>query len=269
MDAEAKWRIALVIVVLATPILFVLWWGRRSNLKKEAARRAELDALARQLGGVVVGSEAATAWSAELLPPHKGDTGGLVNRLRTVRRPRFEVALDFQRGPWSVRVTEASIRRSISNGTRTFFEQRIEVRTAPLPSMKVSRIWRTDFRGKPLPPDHILAQGGTPVRQPPLTVARQGEQWQQVWLPSPANTEYVAFTSDPAGAARVWTPEAAEWLAEQASRLPLLIIFEAGLCYAVPVEHHINPTTLVSSVDAVLGLLERMTGSVPRPRDRV
>jgi hypothetical protein len=159
-----------------------------------------------------------------------------------------------------VRVSEASMKKNVSNGTSTFYEHRIEVATAQLAPMKISRRWRTDFRGRPLAPDHILAQGGGAVHEAPLTV-QQG-QWLQARLPAPVDGEFVAFTSGLPSLARALNPQAAEWLVAQAGSLPVLLTFEAGLLFAT-MPDRIDPDHLLPMVDAMLGLLDRIPGAAP------
>ncbi len=48
----------------------------------------------------MVGREEARPLSADLLRPPANGTGGLINRLGTVRLARAETALDFRRGGW-------------------------------------------------------------------------------------------------------------------------------------------------------------------------
>jgi hypothetical protein len=188
-----------------------------------------------------VGPDQAAAWSAALLPPFKSYTGGFINRRLTVRKPRFETALDFRRGPCAVRVSEASMKRSVSNGTSTFHEHRIEVATAPLVPMKLNRRLHTDVLGRPVKPGHVLAR---------------------VNLPVPVDTDWVAFTSDPYRASRALAPEATAWLSEQLGSLPWSLTFENGLLYTTwPTR--IQPETLLTTVDALLGLLDRIPGSAP------
>lgn len=254
-------RISLFLVLFGAVLGLVFWLMRRKERKGNRAQAEALAALAARLGGAVAAPPAAP-WSADLSPPFRTNTQGLVNRVLTVSRPRFETTLDFRRGPWAVRVSEASMKRSVSNGTRTFYEHRIEVATGQLAPMKISRRWAADFLGRPLGPDHLLAQGGEPVREAPMTVAQRQEEWLQARLPAPADTEFAVFTSDLRSAARMLSPQAVEWLAEQAGTLPFLLTFEAGLLYAT-MTNRIEPGDLLTVVDAMLGLLDRIPGAAP------
>ena len=254
--------ISLFVVLCGAVLGLVFWLSWRSHKKEEREHADALAALANGLGGTVTGPDGASAWSAELRGPMASEARGLVNRLQTSSRRRFDAALDFRRGSWQVRVSEASMKKTVSNGTTTFREHRIEVVTAHLAPLKLCRRLHTDFRGRPLAPGHILTQGGTAVREAPLTVERQQGQWLQARLPSPVEGEFVAFTSDPFGVARVLNPQAAEWLHAQADSLPLLLTFESGLLYAT-MAGRIDPERLLPTVDAVLGLLDRIPGAAP------
>ncbi|GHF87615.1 hypothetical protein FHX82_000848 [Amycolatopsis bartoniae] len=256
---EFELRIALaVLVCLVLPISLTFWWVRRRERREDRKHYEALAALTASIGGVVIGRDEATAWSTGLRPPFKTHVGGLINWMGTVRKPRFETALDFRRDGWQVRVSEASMRRAVSNGTSTFYEHRIDVATAPLPPMKLHRRLHTDFRGRPVKPDSILALGGKPVREAPVTVAQQQGQWLEVNLPLSVSTDWVAFSSAPQGAPL--TPEALEWLSRNTGALPWGLTFESGLLYATwPTR--IQPQTLLTTVDAMLGLLDRIPGA--------
>jgi hypothetical protein len=253
--------ISLFVVLLGAVIGLVFWLLRRKEQKANRAHAEALKALAGRLGGTVIGSAEATAWSAELCPPFARDAEGLINRLGTVRRPRFESALDFRQGSWRVRVSEASMKKNTSAGTRTFSEHRIEVATAQLAPMKICRRLHTDFHGRPLRPDHPATQAG-PAREVPVSVAQRPQDWLQAGLPAPADHEFVAFTSDLPSAARMLNPEAVEWLVEHAGSLPVMLTFEAGLLYAT-LGDRIDPNHLQSTVGAILGLLDRIPGATP------
>ena len=181
------------------------WWKWHGDRKKERAHLDAVEAFARSLGGRVVDPADARPWSAELLEPMRDETDGLVNRLGTASPRRFGTALDVRRGAWSVRVGEASVEKSADNGTRTAYEHRIEVATAPVTPLKISRRVHggTDFLGRPLGPDNIDAQGGEMVREVPETVAAAGGEWHRVaFPPGPFDAQFAVFTSDPAAVAR-------------------------------------------------------------------
>jgi hypothetical protein len=257
-------RISPLVAIFAALFGLLVWWGQRKERRKNHEHAEELAALAARLGGAVTGPAEASAWSARLAPPLKGDSQGLVNRLSTVAKPVFKTALDFRRGPWRVRVSEASMKKSVSNGTSTFYEHRIDVATADLPPLKISRRLATDFLGRSLAANHVLAQGGAPVREAPVTVAQRQGEWAQIMVPEPASAEFVAFTSDPHGAAGMLNPGVLEWIVQQAGHLPLMLTFEAGLLYAT-MPGRIDTARLLPTVDAMLGLLDRISGAAPMP----
>lgn len=79
-----------------------------------------LTELAERLGGTVIGPDDASAWSAKL------------------QRHRPNLNLDFQRGPWHVRVSEVFIAREpLLSDNLVAFEHWIEVATAPVPTRRV------------------------------------------------------------------------------------------------------------------------------------
>lgn len=255
----------LVAIILAL-LGLVAWLMWRKDRKKDREHAEALAALAGRLGGAVVDDDAARAWSAELLAPLRDETEGLFNRMGMAGRRRFRTAVDFRRGRWSVRVGEASVKKAAQNGTRTYYEHRVEVATARLVPMKISRRMYsgTNFLGRPLGPDDILAQGGGRVREVPVSVAAEQGQWHQARLPGPADAEFAVFTSDPAAAARTLNPQAVDWLLAQGTAMPFPLHFEAGLVFAT-VTGRISPEHVLNTVDAVLGLLDRMGAAPAHP----
>ncbi|MEU4442714.1 hypothetical protein AB0K14_00510 [Actinosynnema sp. NPDC050801] len=248
--------------------LFALgfWWNRRRERKEEREQAESLASLATTLGGRVAGPDDVLPWSAELLEPLRDETDGMINRMGTASRPAYVTALDFRRGRWSVRVTEATVEKSIDNGTRTAYEQRIEVATSPLVPMRISRrvYGAKNFLGRALPPDNALAQGGELVREVPVTVAREHGQWVPArFPPGPLDAQFAVFTSDPAAAAGLLNPRAVEWLLNEGLALPSPLHFEAGLVFGTT-PNRINPDHLPASVDVILGLLDRMGVSPAR-----
>ncbi|MFC4001576.1 hypothetical protein ACFS2C_00565 [Prauserella oleivorans] len=256
--------LALLVLLLAAVFALIVWWGRHKERKEQREHTEALTALAGQLGGTVSGPDNATAWSAGLLQPFKNDSEGLLNRLGTARRPRFELALDFVRGPWQVRVTEASMKKNVGNGTRAYHEHRIEVVTGQLTPVKIARRLHADFLGRPLKPGHVLTEGTKPIEDPPATVAQQRGEWQRLRLPMPADQEFAVFATDMAAAHRMLGKDALEHMVANAGSLPPVFTFEAGLFYATML-YRISPDTLLTTVDAVLGLLERIPGAAPAP----
>ncbi|MFE2750984.1 hypothetical protein ACFXGA_03155 [Actinosynnema sp. NPDC059335] len=269
---DIYWEFAPLFLIAAALFGLGYWWNRRSNRKEERGHGEALAAFAGSLGGRVVGPAEAVAWSSQLLPPMKSHTEGFVGRVGTVRPPRFDTALDFRRGRWSVRVSEASMEKANSSSSATIHEYRIEVATSTLVPMKISRRIHVGLHGRKLAPDHILAQGGTPVREAPVTVAREQRQWLQARLPESLDRDFVLFTTDPIAAARAFNPQVVEWLLGQAgdhpvtAAMPLMLTFEAGLVYTTTPQR-IDPDRILARVDAMLGLLDRMgvtPGSPPR-----
>jgi hypothetical protein len=107
----------------------------RGHVKRREAQIAALIPLAQRLGGKVLGPEEAAMWTAELRKP-------FVNEFAVAFRSKrqFDLSLDFQRGQWHVRVTEASVRydtRGFGVGWKQ--EHRIEIATARLAPLKVTR----------------------------------------------------------------------------------------------------------------------------------
>ncbi|GAA1329545.1 hypothetical protein [Saccharothrix algeriensis] len=261
--------LAPLIAVLLGLFGLLVWWKWHGERKEEREHAAALAALANALGGEVADPGEARAWSAELLPPLRDETEGFVNRMGTVRRARVETALDFRRGGWSIRVSEASIRKHVATaGATTIHQHRIEVAASVPAPMKISRRTHVDFRGRPLSPEHARAAG--PAGEAPLTVAREQRQWLRAGLPEPVNREFTVFTADPAAAARAFTPQAVEWLLDQTgpnpflSAMPLVLTFEADLVYATAPKR-IDPDRLLARVDVVLGLLDRMGATPANP----
>ncbi|MFJ6670597.1 hypothetical protein ACIQMJ_05755 [Actinosynnema sp. NPDC091369] len=253
-------ELAPLFAIIAALFGLGFWWQWRNRRKEENAHADAVAALATGLGGRVLDPAEARPWSAELLEPMREETDGLVNRLSMASPRSFGTTLDFHRGRWAVRVGEASVEKSVQNGTRTEYEHRIEVASAPLPPMKISRRVHggTNLFGRPLGPDHVSAQGGELVREIPVTVAAVGGQWHRVaFPPGPFDTQFAVFTSDPAAVARAFTPEVVEYLLAQAHGLPSPLHFEAGLVFGTR-RDRINPDHVLAAVDAILGLLDRM-----------
>ncbi|HEX8865041.1 MAG TPA: hypothetical protein VF821_05235, partial [Lentzea sp.] len=230
---------------------------------------ARLTPLAAELGGTVAGPEAATAWSAELHRPMERALSGL-DRVAQRSMPRFDLALDFQRGPWHVHVSEASVRKALtgSDGVRYEQEHRIEVATVRLAPMKILRPVRFGLSGPKSP--RFMAQQRFEgwVSEPPLTVEREQREWHHVALLPPLDEEFYVYSTDVAAARRNLDDEALKWLLSRQEGLPLMaqhmrLTFEAGIVYAVIAEH-IDPENLMFVVDTVVGLLDRMPDARPR-----
>ncbi|MEV0676359.1 hypothetical protein AB0I60_07515 [Actinosynnema sp. NPDC050436] len=254
-----------LVATLLVLFLLLVWWRWHRERRVRRAHAEALAALATALGGTVVGPAAARAWSADLRPPLRHETGGLVNRVGTVRRARFETALDFRRGRWPVRVSEASVRKHVvTASTTTIREHRVEVAVAALPALRLCR--RVQAGG----PAAWQAGDPGPAAEVPLSVARDGRPWLPAVLPAPADREFTAFTTDPQAVARAFTPQVAQWLVDQAGTdpftcpVPLVLTAEAGLVYATR-SGRIDPAHVVAEVDLLLGLLDRMGATPAHP----
>lgn len=252
---------------LAAIIGAVYWSQWRDGRREDEAHAQALAAFAATFGGTVVTHHPAP-WSASLLPPFQRHTDGVIGLLTTVRRPRFSVAVEFQRGPWRVRISEAWMRKRTKHGRgrqRSIYEHRIDVATAELAPLKISRRWHTDFRGQPLNPDHILAKGGKPVTEPPATVAQRQGPWAPAAVSAPANQDLAAYTCDHAAAARMLNAHSTAWLLDRLHALPPLLTFESCLLYAT-MPGRIDPSEVMQTVDTLLGLLDCVPASAPIAR---
>jgi len=255
-------RITLaVLVILVLPLGTLFWWSARKDRQKTREQVDALAALVAPMGGRIAGREAGAPPSAQLVPPFEHIAYGLLNRLARVRRPRWDLAVDFQRGSWRVRVSEASMVKENATNRRTHHEHRIEVFTAQLPPTKICRRLHTDFLGRPLAPDTPLTQGAAAGRAP-VTVAQRQGQWLRARLPAPADHEFAVFGADLSAAARMLNPQALEHLVTHAATLPHLLTFEGGLLYATE-PSRIDPGTLMPTVDVLLGLLDRIPYARP------
>jgi len=117
-------EIFVIIVAVTVITLLVLRGPRQAKARAKAAAEhtPSLTPLAESLHGKVLGPGTASAWSPTLQ--------------RTLHKP--VLTLEFQRGPWHVRVTEASRSQGALLGDgRTLFEHWIEVATIPLPRRRV------------------------------------------------------------------------------------------------------------------------------------
>lgn len=242
-------------LLLGMAVLFgsIVWWQKSSEKREESKHAKALTALASSLGGTVTSD--AAAWSADLRGPLANDVGGLVNTMGTVRRPRFTTALDFQRGRWHVRVTEAAMKKSTSTSSRWIHEHRIEVATVRLAPLKITRR------------QHAPENGW--VSEMPATAAHEQADWMKVDLPEELDREFIVFTSDLSSAPRVLNPQSIEWLRGQtgsvsmAVRMFMALTFESGFVY-MTTPSRIEPENVVPAVDAIVGLLDRIPGAMPR-----
>lgn len=247
-----------------------LFWSMRRTAKREERKHSEaLAALASSLDGTVTGPDGARAWSADLRGPLASNVGGFINFLGTVRRPRFTRALDFQRGRWHVRVTEAAMKKAASTRAVWLYEHRIEVATVRLAPLKLMRRQYTDFLGRALNPRRMAKQNRSWVGQAPATAAREQSEWMTVNLPDELDYEFVVFTSDLSSASWVRDPRPIDWLLNLKESPSLMVkaflplTFESGFAY-LTVPQRIDPETLVPAVDAIIGLLDRIPVAAPR-----
>ncbi|GAA1207121.1 hypothetical protein [Prauserella alba] len=238
----------------------------RKDRQKDAAHLAALREMAAPLNGAVLTHGQADAWSAELWPPFEMKTRG-ARRWTVRRKPRFEVAVEFTRGPWRVRLSEASIRqRSASRRVHTHYEHRIDIATADLPPLKVAERRDTDWMGKPLDPNSEVALLGAPIiKEPPATVAQRQGHWVQAAISAPANQQLAAFTCDPASAARMLNAHSTAWLLDRMYAMPRILTFESGLLYTTA-PGRIDPARVMPAVDTMLGLLDCVPASAPAHR---
>jgi hypothetical protein len=229
-----------------------------------------LDAVASAAGGTVASPDEVAPWSAELRGPMATNVGGFANALATARRPRFTGAVDFQRGRWHVRVTEATMKRANSTSAAWIHEHRIEVATARLAPLKLTRHVHANALGRPLSRKsaHALEHGW--VGEIPVTAAREQHDWMKVDLPAELEREFIVFTTDLSSARRVLNPRSIEWLLDLKESSPSLMVrsfmaltFESGLVH-MTLPKRIDPEELLPTVDAITGLLDRIPVATPR-----
>lgn len=236
----------------------------RKDRQKEDAHLAALREMAKPLNGTVLTRGQADGWSAALWRPFEMTTRGLA-RLAVKRNARFDVAVEFTRGPWRVRISEASIRQRATSGRHasTSYEHRIDVATADLPPLRVADRRTTDFRGRPVDPDNGPTPGdGSVLTEQPATVAQRQGHWVQAAISAPANQRLAAFTSDPAAASRMLNAQATSWLLDRQNMLPRLYTFESGLLYTTA-PGRIDPFEVTETVNTMLGLLDCIPGAAP------
>lgn len=256
------------LAMVAGAILFLVvrrWFHFRNRRKGRDAQIAALTPLAQRLGGKVLGPEEAAMWTAELRKPFENEFSIAFRSKR-----QFDLSLDFQRGPWHVRVTEASVRYDTRGlGVRWIQEHRIEITTARLAPLKVTRPNKYNANnGQPLSPGQLESEWKLVVGNKPATAKHDGAEWLPVPLLPPMDKEFSAYGSDPAAAARELNFDALHWLIEHEQGLPgwakrMSLTFEAGFVYLV-VHDHIYPDDLMGVVDTICGLLDRMPGVRPR-----
>ncbi|WP_112262636.1 hypothetical protein [Lentzea terrae] len=117
-------EILVIVVAVAVITALVLRGPRQAKARTQAAasRTPSLMPLAESLGGKLAGPGEASAWSRALQ--------------RAQHKPGL--SLEFHRGPWHVRVTEASYAPdALLPNNQMSFEHWIEVATIPLPRRRV------------------------------------------------------------------------------------------------------------------------------------
>ncbi|MGI5503440.1 hypothetical protein [Lentzea sp. CA-135723] len=259
------WPSLAVIAFSLSAVAVRRWWQLRRNRKADADQAVALAPLAAELGGEVVGADRAAAWSADLRGPLASHVTGFVDKLLQRSKPRYDLALDFRRGPWHVRVAQASMRRQGSRGVIRLQEHRFEVSTARIAPMRLTRRQHTDFLGRSVAPGYLSGW----LAAQPLTVARTNAEWLPLRLPPETDHEFAVFANDLAVASRAFTPEALEWLVDQADALPVVIgrflslTFENGIVYTT-MRGPIDEQTVLPVVDAIVGALDRMPDVRPR-----
>ncbi|WP_394614288.1 hypothetical protein JNUCC0626_31070 [Lentzea sp. JNUCC 0626] len=252
----------------AAVIVFLVvrrWLQFRGHAKRREEQIAALAPLVQRLGGKVLGPGEAAMWTAELRKP-------FVNEFSIAFRSQrqYDLSVDFQRGPWHVRVTEASIRYdSRGFGVRWLQEHRVEIATARLAPLKVRRPSKYSVNnGQALSPGQLASEWKLVVGTEPETAEQAGAEWVPVPLAPPMDQEFSAYGCDPVAAGRELNFDALHWLIDQEESLPawakeMTLTFEAGFVYLVGYDH-IYPDDLMVVVDTICGLLDRMPGARPR-----
>ncbi|MBB3049172.1 hypothetical protein FHS23_000167 [Prauserella isguenensis] len=248
---------------LAALLLYGIRSSRRRARQEAEANLAQLHEMAKPLNGTVLTGDQAEGWSTGLWPPFERNNRGL-RRFGRRSKPQFGMAVEFTRGPWRVRISQASQRsRTANRRFVTTFEHRIDIATADLPPLKVSQRQYTDYRGRPHDPDDEAFLFGSPlVKEPPATAEQRQDHWVQAAVSAPANQHLAAFTSDPAAAARMLNGNATAWLLDRQRSMPRLLTFESGLLYATA-PGRIDPFGATETVNTMLGLLDCIPGAAP------
>jgi hypothetical protein len=259
------WPIAAVVAFSLSGVAVRRWWQIRRNRKSDDEQAVALAPLAAELGGEVLRADRATAWSADVQGPLAHHVNGFVDKLLQRSKPGFDLAMDFQRGSWHVRVSQASMRQQNSNGVGRLVEHRFEVATVRVAPMRLRRRQHVDFRGRPVAPGSM--DGWTSAQ--PITAARQNDEWLPLRLPPDVAHEFAVFATDLSSAARAFTPSAVDWLMTQVDALPPLIgmflslTFENGVVHTT-IRGPVDEGTVLPVVDMIVGLLDRMHEVRPR-----
>ncbi|GGU74145.1 hypothetical protein [Lentzea flava] len=250
MNSEFYLRLGLFGLCVGVLVGLVLWLVWRKNRKAERERLDELTAFAESLGGTVTYRRAgARPWSADLTRAMADEHGTFLKWLGRQSEPRFDHVLDFRRGRWQVRVSEASMEKATSTSTRTAQEVRIEVATADLVPLKIVRRRHSGS----------AAQERNWAGEMPVTVARDDDPlWMELKLPAFVDHEFVAFTSDLPEAAGVLNHQFLELLLDEMQLRNLT--FESGIAYTV-MDGPILPGVVLQTVDSMTALLDRVPGA--------
>lgn len=153
-------------------------------------------------------------------------------------------------------------------GVKWVQEHRIEVATARMAPLRMVRPYKHGRKGEPLSQSDFESQWTGWLNEPPLTAQNDHAAWQRVQLAPPMDKEFFAWGSDPAAVYGDLNFDALHWLIDQEKGLPIQaqsmrLTFEAGIVYIV-MDHHIDQDTLMTVVDLIVGLLDRMPGARPR-----
>jgi hypothetical protein len=255
------------LIVYGLVVVFLVvrrWLQIRNHEKARGEQILALTPLVSGLGGTVTGPEAATSWSAEVQPLLANHVDGAFNKLFQRSKVRVDLTLDFQRGPWHVRVVEASVRMAVIGGRGVRYEQehRIEVSTVLTPPMRVIRPFQVSAQRM------VEQRLNGWVSRRPLTAKRSQADWHPVMVLPPVAEEFYAYSTDPVGADRALNGEPLKWLQSRQDNMPMLakhmgLTFESGLVYAVLYDH-IYPDDLMYVVVTIVGMLDRMPGMRPR-----
>ncbi len=256
-------------------IVFTLvrrWLHFRNHRKARDEQIATLKPVSARLGGTVIGQDEGdtAAWSAGVLGPVVEHVEGWYATWLRRSKPQWDLAMDFRRGPWHVRVTEASVRVAAYSGYGVRWEQehRIEVATARMAPMRVVRPRKRGTDGQPLSPKEFESQWASWLAERPVSAQDDHVEWHRVRLAPPMDKEFFASGSDPSAVHRELNFDALSWLLDREEDLPvraswMQLTFESGLVYIV-LSNHIDEDELMVVVDTICGLLDRMPGARPR-----
>ncbi|USX49717.1 hypothetical protein [Lentzea sp. HUAS12] len=246
-------RIALFGVCVVIVVALVVWFVWRKKKREEQARITELTAFADSVGGSVQDRRAgARPWSAEFTRAMASEYGTFFRWLGRQSEGRFDYALDFSRGRWRVRISEASLENATSSSTRTAQETRVEVATTDLVTLKIIRRRHAG--------SHSQERGW--AAEVPVTVSAERDPlWMEIRLPASVDHAFVAFTSDLPEAARVLNHGFLALLLDEVQLRTLT--FEAGIVHTT-LDGPIFPRLALETTDLMVALLERVPGLEPR-----